>query len=106
MQEQVNADLIDGPLARLPSGKFVANAAWLTLAAIAHHLLRAPGYLASAQHGRACGASLRRQIIGLTPASPGTAAATWSFTCLSTGLGDRSGPTSSTQLIPPLARAA
>ena len=33
--EQVLADLNDGPLAHLPSGQFPANAAWLTLAAIA-----------------------------------------------------------------------
>jgi hypothetical protein len=31
--EQVFADCYDGPLARLPSGKFAANAAWLTCAA-------------------------------------------------------------------------
>ncbi|MFI7644425.1 IS1380 family transposase [Nonomuraea sp. NPDC049400] len=65
VQEQVNADLIDGPLAHLPSGKFAANAAWLTLAAITHNLLRALGCLASAQHGRARGASLRRRLIGV-----------------------------------------
>ena len=28
--EQVIADLVDGPLAHLPSGNFAANAAWLT----------------------------------------------------------------------------
>ena len=36
--EQVFADLFDGPLAHLPSGRFTANAAWLQLAAIAHAL--------------------------------------------------------------------
>ena len=41
---QVFADLIDGPLAHLPSGRFAANAAWLTLTAgAAHNLLRAVG---------------------------------------------------------------
>jgi hypothetical protein len=30
--EQTFADLIDGPLAHLPSGRFAANAAWLTCA--------------------------------------------------------------------------
>ncbi|WP_211588763.1 IS1380 family transposase [Allorhizocola rhizosphaerae] len=43
IQEQVFADLIDGPLAHLPSGRFAANAAWLTLAAMAHNLTRAAG---------------------------------------------------------------
>ena len=39
--EQLLADLNDGPLAHLPSGKFSANAAWLAVAAMAHNLLRA-----------------------------------------------------------------
>jgi hypothetical protein len=63
--EQVNADLIDGPLAHLPSGSFAANAAWLTCAAIAHNLLRATGTLASAFHARARGATLRRHLINI-----------------------------------------
>jgi hypothetical protein len=63
--EQVNADLIDGPLAHLPSGDFNANAAWLTCAAITHNLLRASGCLASAFHARARGATLRRHLIGV-----------------------------------------
>jgi hypothetical protein len=63
--EQVNADLIDGPLAHMPSGVFTANAAWLTLAAIAHNLLRATGCLASAFHAKARGATLRRQLISV-----------------------------------------
>ena len=63
--EQVNADLIDGPLAHLPSGDFNANAAWLTCAAIAHNLLRATGCLAGAFHARARGATLRRHLINV-----------------------------------------
>jgi len=63
--EQVIADLIDGPLAHLPSGDFAANAAWLTCAAIAHNLLRAAATLASRRHGRARGATLRRELINL-----------------------------------------
>jgi hypothetical protein len=39
--EQVIADLKSSALAHLPSGSFAANAAWLTLAAIAHNLTRA-----------------------------------------------------------------
>jgi hypothetical protein len=65
MMEQVNADLIDGPLAHLPSGVFNANAAWVALAAIAHNLLRATGCLASAFHARARGATLRRHLIAV-----------------------------------------
>jgi hypothetical protein len=61
--EQTFADLIDGPLAHLPSGRFPANAAWLTCAGITHNLLRAAGTLASARHARATGATLRRQLI-------------------------------------------
>ena len=61
--EQVFADWADGPLAHLPSGSFPANAAWLTLAAIAHNLLRAAGSLASLACAKARGATLRRDLI-------------------------------------------
>jgi hypothetical protein len=61
--EQVFADLIDGPLAHLPSGSFPANAAWLACAAISHNLLRAAGSLASRTFARARGVTLRRDLI-------------------------------------------
>ena len=61
--EQVFADWTDGPLAHLPSGFFLANAAWLACAAIAHNLLRAAGSLASLAYARARGATLRRDLI-------------------------------------------
>jgi hypothetical protein len=64
----VFADLIDGPLAHLPSGHFGANSAWAPCAAIAHNLLHTAGTLASGPdaagaHARARGATLRRQLI-------------------------------------------
>ena len=55
--ETVFADLIDGPLAHLPSGRFAANSAWILCAAIAHNLLRAAGMLAGDQHTRARGST-------------------------------------------------
>jgi Transposase DDE domain group 1 len=61
--ETVFADLIDGPLAHMPSGRFGANAAWILCAAIAHNLLRAVGILAGGAHTVARGATLRRRII-------------------------------------------
>ena len=61
--EQVFADLIDGPLAHLPSGRFAANGAWLTCAAMAHNLLRAAAALTSRTHARARGSTLRRRFI-------------------------------------------
>ncbi|GAB3001273.1 IS1380 family transposase [Amycolatopsis acidiphila] len=61
--ETVFADLIDGPLAHLPSGRFGANSAWVLCAAIAHNLLRACGVLAGDRHGHARGATLRRRIV-------------------------------------------
>jgi hypothetical protein len=68
--EQVIADLKNGPLAHLPSGKFNANAAWLVLAAIAFNLTRTAGTLtrtagtlASPAHARATTATIRRQLI-------------------------------------------
>jgi hypothetical protein len=63
--EQVLADLYDGPLAHLPSGKFTANAAWLSIAAITHNLLRAAGTLASRALARARGATLRRDLVAV-----------------------------------------
>jgi hypothetical protein len=63
--EQVIADLKAGPLAHLPSGRFAANAAWLTCAAIAHNLTRAAGCLASAFHAIARPATVRDQLINL-----------------------------------------
>jgi hypothetical protein len=59
------ADLIDGPLAHIPSGRFGANSAWILCAAIAHNLLRAAGVLAGDQHTRAWGSTLRRRIVNV-----------------------------------------
>lgn len=63
--EQVIADLIDGPLAHLPSGDFAANAAWLTCAGITHNLQRAAATLASRRHGKARGSTVRRELINV-----------------------------------------
>jgi Transposase DDE domain group 1 len=71
--EQVFADLENGPLAHLPSGKFNANAAWLTLAAIAYNLTRAAGTLAGTFHAKATGATIRRTLINI-PARIATSA--------------------------------
>jgi hypothetical protein len=65
--EQVIAELKNGPLAHLPSGRFTANAAWLVCAAIAHNLTRAAGTLAGGRHARARTATLRARLIH-TPA--------------------------------------
>jgi hypothetical protein len=59
--EQVIAELKDGPLAHLPSGRYTANAAWVALAAIAFNLARATGVAASMHRAR--WASLRTKII-------------------------------------------
>lgn len=61
--ETVFADLIDGPLAHMPSGRFGANSAWVLCAAIAHNLLHATGTLAGTAYAVARGATLRRRII-------------------------------------------
>jgi hypothetical protein len=63
--EQVNADLIAGPLAHLPSGRFSANDAWLACAAIAHNLTRAAGHLAAGSYGSARPATIRTRIINV-----------------------------------------
>jgi hypothetical protein len=66
----VFADLIDGPLAHLPSGRFAANSAWTLCAAITHNLLRAAGTMAGPAQAVARstrrgwrGATLRRTIV-------------------------------------------
>jgi hypothetical protein len=61
--ETVFADIIDGPLAHLPSGHFGANSAWALCAAIAHNLLHAAGTLVGHGHAVARGATLRRRLI-------------------------------------------
>jgi hypothetical protein len=61
--ETVFADLIDGPLAHLPSGRFAANSAWAVCATITHNLLRAADALDPHQPGVSRGATLRRQIV-------------------------------------------
>jgi len=63
--EQVFADVTSGPLAHLPSGVFAANAAWLSLAAMAHNLLRAAGALASLPLAKARAATIRRDLIAV-----------------------------------------
>lgn len=60
--ETVFADLIDGPLAHIPSGHFGANSAWVMCAGIAHNLLRAAGTLVDRELAVARGATLRRKI--------------------------------------------
>ncbi|TDT98051.1 DDE family transposase [Streptomyces sp. 846.5] len=63
--EQAIADGKSGPLAHLPSGSFQANAAWLTLCAMSHNLLRAAGALASRFHAKATTATLRAHLVPL-----------------------------------------
>ena len=62
--ETVHSDLIDGPMKVMPSGRFSANSAWLTCAAICHNLLRAAGTITE-DHKVARGATLRRQIVAV-----------------------------------------
>ncbi|MFE7794981.1 transposase [Streptomyces sp. NPDC057460] len=66
--EQVIADIKNSAFAHALSGHFQANAAWFTLAAIAHNLTRAAGTLADAIHARATTATIRDHLIDV-PAS-------------------------------------
>ena len=63
--EQTIAELKSAGLAHLPSGRFMANAAWLALAVIAHNLGRAVGQLAGPDLQRATAATLRRTVFTL-----------------------------------------
>ena len=65
--ETVFSDLIDGPLAHIPSGRFGANSAWVLCAAIAHNLLRAAGVLAGAATRVPAG---RRYAVGSSTSQP------------------------------------
>ena len=60
--EQTIAELKSAGLAHLPSGHFMANAAWLALAVMAHNLGRAVGQLAGPDLERATAATLRRKV--------------------------------------------
>ena len=61
--EQVIAELKDGPLAHLPSGRYTANAAWVACAAIAFNIARAAAVAAGMATAR--WATLRTRIINL-----------------------------------------
>jgi DDE family transposase len=63
--EQLFADVTSGPLAHMPSGVFAANAAWLSIAAMAHNLVRAAGALASLPLAKARGATIRRDLVAV-----------------------------------------
>jgi hypothetical protein len=60
--EQTIAEPKSAGLAHLPSGRFMANAAWLSLAVMAHNLGRAVRQLAGADLERATAATLRRTV--------------------------------------------
>ncbi len=61
--EQTIVELKSAGLAHLPSGRFMANAAWLALAVMAHNLGRAVGQLAGQDLERATAATLRRVVL-------------------------------------------
>ncbi|WP_370871479.1 IS1380 family transposase [Nocardioides massiliensis] len=61
--EQVIAELKDGALAHLPSGKYAANAAWVALAVIAFNIARATAVAANMAKVR--WATLRKRIINI-----------------------------------------
>ena len=63
--EQVFAELIDGPLAHLPSGNFNANNAWLACIAIAHNLTRAAASPTGLAYATARAATVRRNLINV-----------------------------------------
>jgi hypothetical protein len=60
--EQRIAELKSAGLAHLPSGSFMANAAWLALTVIAHNLGRAVGRLAGGDLEKATAATLQRRV--------------------------------------------
>lgn len=63
--EQVHSDLKNSALAHLPSGKFVANAAWLVLAVMAFNLTRAAATVTGPALAKATTATIRRKLIAV-----------------------------------------
>ena len=63
MVEQVIAELKDGPVAHLPSGRYAANTAWVSCAVIAFNLARATAVAASMRTAR--WATVRTRIINI-----------------------------------------
>ena len=63
--EQVIAELKDGALAHLPSGKKTANSAWLAHAVMAFNLARATAVLAGGAHAKSRWATIREQLINV-----------------------------------------
>jgi len=63
--EQVHADLKSSALAHQPSGKFIANAAWLVLAVIAFNLTRTAATISGPDLAKATTASIRRKLIAV-----------------------------------------
>jgi hypothetical protein len=63
--EQVNADLKNSALARLPSGVYTANAAWLVCAVIAFNLTRAAAILTGDELAKATTGTVRRELINI-----------------------------------------
>lgn len=61
--EQVIADLKNSAMAHFPSGKFNANAAWLTCAVIAYNLTRAAGVLGGGKLAKARTHTIRHRLI-------------------------------------------
>ena len=60
--EQRIAELKSAGLAHLPSGKFMANAAWLALSVMAHNLARAVGRLGGPDLEKATTSTLQRRV--------------------------------------------
>ncbi|MDQ6752153.1 MAG: IS1380 family transposase [Actinomycetota bacterium] len=63
--EQVNADMKDSALARLPSGHFAANSAWLVAAVMAYNLTRTAGIIAAGPFAKARTGTIRRKLINV-----------------------------------------
>ncbi len=63
MVEQSIAELKSAGLAHLPSGNFMANAAWLALTVMAHNLGRGVAILTGDDLERATAVTLRRKVV-------------------------------------------
>ena len=61
--EQVIAELKDGPLAHLPSGKYAANAAWVACSVLAFNIARATAVAAAMRTAR--WATVRTRILNI-----------------------------------------
>ena len=90
--EQIHVDLKNSALAHMPSGKFMANSAWLVCAVMAFNLTRDAGTPAGGRFTRATTVTIRRSLISVPARVVSLARRLTLHLPRATGPGRRTGP--------------